>query len=246
MKRSVYVAGFERGVRPIGDWSMSITLSKHSIPSQLRCSPGLHPHLVQPVGERLEDDLVDERRLAGAGDAGHADELPDRELDVDVLQVVLRGAAHPERAEVFLAPLRHRDPARSGEELARHRRAVRARPSPPAPRRRRGRRARPRPAPCRRASRPSASSARRARRRRPCCRGRAAGRASRSAGRCRAGAARSTARRGCRARRRAASRSASPAAAAAPRRPTASPMRGRGSGSRPRRRRGTSAARGSP
>jgi hypothetical protein len=23
----VYVAGFERGVRPIGDWSMSITLS---------------------------------------------------------------------------------------------------------------------------------------------------------------------------------------------------------------------------
>jgi hypothetical protein len=34
------VAGFERGVRPIGDWSMSITLSKHSIPSQPRCSPG--------------------------------------------------------------------------------------------------------------------------------------------------------------------------------------------------------------
>ena len=36
----VYVAGFERGVRPIGDWSMSITLSKRSIPSQLACSPG--------------------------------------------------------------------------------------------------------------------------------------------------------------------------------------------------------------
>ena len=39
-KSFVYVAGFERGVRPIGDWSMSITLSKHSIPSQLACSPG--------------------------------------------------------------------------------------------------------------------------------------------------------------------------------------------------------------
>ena len=35
------MAGFERGVRPIGDWSMSITLSKHSIPSTDSCSPGL-------------------------------------------------------------------------------------------------------------------------------------------------------------------------------------------------------------
>src|SRR5690349_18424343 len=39
-KSFVYVAGFDRGVRPIGDWSMSITLSKHSMPSQLSCSPG--------------------------------------------------------------------------------------------------------------------------------------------------------------------------------------------------------------
>ena len=70
--------------------------------------------------------------------------------------------------------------------------------------------------------------------------------ACRSAGRCRAGAARSTARRGCRGRRRAASRSASRAAAAAPRRPRASPTRGRARGSRRRRRRGRSAARGSP
>jgi hypothetical protein len=29
----VYVAGFERGVRPIGDWSMSITLSRNSMPN---------------------------------------------------------------------------------------------------------------------------------------------------------------------------------------------------------------------
>ena len=40
MKRSVYVAGFDRGVRPIGDWSMSITLSNTSIPSTDSCSPG--------------------------------------------------------------------------------------------------------------------------------------------------------------------------------------------------------------
>ena len=40
MNRSVYVAGFERGVRPIGDWSMSITLSKQSMPSTESWSPG--------------------------------------------------------------------------------------------------------------------------------------------------------------------------------------------------------------
>ena len=41
-KSFVYVAGFERGVRPIGDWSMSITLSKASIPSTVACSPGFN------------------------------------------------------------------------------------------------------------------------------------------------------------------------------------------------------------
>ena len=36
----VYVAGLERGVRPIGDWSMSITLSSCSMPSIVLCRPG--------------------------------------------------------------------------------------------------------------------------------------------------------------------------------------------------------------
>ena len=159
----------------------------------------------------------------------------DRELDVDALQVVLRGAADGEDAVVAGAALGHRDLALAREELAGDRLLVALAPSRPCPRRRRGRRARPRPGPCRRASRRCASSARRARRRARCCRGRAAARACRSACRCRAGGARSTARRGCRARRRAASRSASRAAAAAPRRPRASPRRGRAGGSRRRR-----------
>ena len=36
----VYVAGLDRGVRPIGDWSMSITLSRCSMPSTRLCRPG--------------------------------------------------------------------------------------------------------------------------------------------------------------------------------------------------------------
>ena len=115
------MAGFERGVRPIGDWSTSITLSKCSTPSNVVVLAGLHPRAVEPVRERLADDLVHERRLARARDARDADELPERELDVDGLQVVHARAAHPERAEVLGAPLRHRDRPLAGEELARDR-----------------------------------------------------------------------------------------------------------------------------
>jgi hypothetical protein len=35
----VYVAGFERGVRPIGLWSISMTLSICSMPSTRSCRP---------------------------------------------------------------------------------------------------------------------------------------------------------------------------------------------------------------
>src|SRR5581483_7494099 len=85
---------------------------------------GLDPRPIQPVGERLEDDLVHERRLPGAGHAGDADELPDRELDVDALQVVLRRAAYDEAAALLVAALRDGDGARVREELPRRGAAV--------------------------------------------------------------------------------------------------------------------------
>src|SRR5204862_7301844 len=47
---------------------------------------------VQPVGDGLEEDVVDERRLARAGDAGHAGEHPERDVHVDLATVVLAGA----------------------------------------------------------------------------------------------------------------------------------------------------------
>ena len=39
VKTPVYVAGFERGVLPIGAWLMSITLSRFSTPRISSCSP---------------------------------------------------------------------------------------------------------------------------------------------------------------------------------------------------------------
>jgi hypothetical protein len=52
----------------------------------------LDPRPLQAIGQSLVDDLVHQRRLARARNAGHANELPERELDVDPLQVVLARA----------------------------------------------------------------------------------------------------------------------------------------------------------
>ena len=59
---------------------------------------GAQPRAVQAVGDRAVEDLVDERRLARARDAGDAGEDAERELDVDALEVVLARAADDELA----------------------------------------------------------------------------------------------------------------------------------------------------
>src|SRR5438874_11135097 len=76
---------------------------------------------VESVRKRLEDDLVHERRLAGARDARDADELAHGKLYVDLLEGVLCGAADEERPAILLTPLGHRDRALAGKELTRHR-----------------------------------------------------------------------------------------------------------------------------
>ena len=86
----MYVAGFERGVRPIGDWSMAISLSRCSSPSIRSCSPGCAVAAVQIAAQGLDQDVVDQRALARAGNAGDADERAQRNLDVDVLEIVVR------------------------------------------------------------------------------------------------------------------------------------------------------------
>ncbi len=196
------MAGFERGVRPIGDWSMSITLSNASIPCTDAVGARLHPGAVQPVRERLVDDVVDQRALARAADTPVTQiSLPTGSSTSIVLEVVLgRAAWTPNQPRVVHAPVGHRDRAPAGQVRAGDRLASTPSPAPPCPRPRHGRRARPRPGPCRRCGRRRGSSPRRARPRSRCCRARAGARASPAAARCRAGAARSTARRGCRAR----------------------------------------------
>ena len=133
---------------------------------------------MQPVGDGLEEDVVDQRRLARAGDTRHAGKDTQRHVHVDVAQVVLGGADDLDVARRRPATLGHRD--RALRPRGTDRSATR-RPSGPrrrCPGRRPRRRAPRRRGPCPRDGRPPASSARRARRRSPSCPGPAAARAS--------------------------------------------------------------------
>ncbi len=49
--------------------------------------------LAEMLAQRGIQDVLDQRRLAGTGDAGDGDELLQRDLDIDALQIVLAGAA---------------------------------------------------------------------------------------------------------------------------------------------------------
>ncbi len=74
---------------------------------------------VQELGSLLVEDVVDEGALAGAGDAGDADELAQRNRHVDVLEVVLARAFDDERLAAAGAPrFRQRYLAGAGEVLA--------------------------------------------------------------------------------------------------------------------------------
>ena len=91
------MAGLERGVRPMGLWSMSTTLSKCSSPSMARWGAGLSVGAVEVAGGDRVQGVVDQGGLAGAGDPGDAAEGADRDGRVDAPQVV---AAGPEDAQL--------------------------------------------------------------------------------------------------------------------------------------------------
>ncbi len=74
--------------------------------------------LMQAVGDRVVQGLVDQGRLARAGDAGDAAEDAERDRHVDLLEVVFAGAADEQRAARLAALGRHLDLSLAGEVLA--------------------------------------------------------------------------------------------------------------------------------
>ena len=67
---------------------------------------GPHPRVIERGCQLLVDDLVDEAGLAGAGHAGHTGERPERDLHVDILEVVFRRAIDAQEIPVARPALR--------------------------------------------------------------------------------------------------------------------------------------------
>jgi hypothetical protein len=107
-------AGVRRGVRPGGPPDRRL-VDVDDLVEMLGAFDGLvpaghGPGLVDALHQRVEQDVVDERRLAAPANPGDDDEASEREPDVEVLQVVLPGAPHHEpRVAGFPSTVRHRD-----------------------------------------------------------------------------------------------------------------------------------------
>ena len=54
----------------------------------------LLPRLVQMSVHGRIEHIADKRRLAATADTGHHSKHSERELDIDILQIVLHGALH--------------------------------------------------------------------------------------------------------------------------------------------------------
>ena len=156
-------------------------------PASSRCAPGVFLRAVKFLRQRTVQDVVDERGLAGAGNAGDHGEQPKRQGDVDILQVVgvraedLDGFAVGAAAMLGNGNARRAAEISSGERLGRWRRFARVCLARPDSRQRRRRPGRDRPR-----NRRGEWCLRRARRPGRCCRDCEAARANRAGGRCRA------------------------------------------------------------
>ena len=53
-------------------------------------SPRLAQSSIQVAAQCLDQDVIDQRALAGPGNAGHADKHPSGDLDIDLLEIVVR------------------------------------------------------------------------------------------------------------------------------------------------------------
>ena len=89
-------------------------------PALYRAEVGLRS--VQAVVELSEEDVVDDRTLAGTGDAGDTGEKSQRNAHVDVAEVVMAGPAYREPAIVrCAAAFGHGDTRLTGDVASRGR-----------------------------------------------------------------------------------------------------------------------------
>ena len=103
-------------MRPIGDWSMSMTLSSCSRPVILSARAGEDAGAVEAARGGGVERVDGQRGLAAAADAGDAGEGAERECDGDVLEVVGGGAVDGDvLAAALAAGLAERDLAAAGE-----------------------------------------------------------------------------------------------------------------------------------
>ncbi len=87
------VAGFERGVRPMGLWSMSITRSMNSNPSHALDLRRIEAGEAEMPRSARKQRVIDQRGLARPGYARHAGEQAQRKVRRYIAQVVGAGAA---------------------------------------------------------------------------------------------------------------------------------------------------------
>ena len=115
----MYVPGLLRGVRPMGDWSMAISLSRWSIPSIARCVPGFPSPL-------FKSRCSASTRISLTSELLPLPETPviqtkraERNLDIDVLEIVMRRAENLQTLLAGRSPRgRNLDLAFAGEKLA--------------------------------------------------------------------------------------------------------------------------------
>jgi len=103
-KSPVYVAGFERGVRPMGALVDVDDLVEVLEPGEpfVRARHDARP--VEMPRQRAVEDVLDERRLPRAAHARHRDEESERNLERDVAEVVLARLLHAQHAPRVAGP----------------------------------------------------------------------------------------------------------------------------------------------
>ena len=75
-------------MRPMGDWSMRMTLSISVGAGESFVRAGFLARAIELLGEGAIEDVVHQSRFAGAGDAGHDRHDSQGEYDVEILQVI--------------------------------------------------------------------------------------------------------------------------------------------------------------